>query len=82
MSDLTSSATTEGASGVAGGMPAESDLPAMQGLDEATDDPSDPQAAGQDHAASPEQRLDDLDQGVDQQAASDPMPDAAGSSGA
>ncbi len=79
MTELVSGTTPEGPGGAAGGTPAESDLPALQGLAAAADDPSDPEAAGQHPTARPEQRDDGKDAG--RSAASDPMPDAAGSGG-
>jgi hypothetical protein len=79
MSELVSGSTPEGPSGAAGGTPSESDLPAMQGLGDAADDPSDPEAAEQRPDTSQGQRLGDLGRSGDDQASSDPMPDTGGS---
>jgi hypothetical protein len=75
------SQTAGSASGAAGGTPSESDLPRMQGLDENTDDPSDPSAAGAGASDEVNQTVDDPALGEDDESASDPMHDIAGTSG-
>jgi len=61
----------------AGGTPSESDLPAMQGLGESVDDPSDPTASRRD---ADDRGLADpaVPSGEDDESPSDPMPDMAG----
>jgi hypothetical protein len=78
MSDI--SGTTP--AGAAGGTPSESDLPAMQGLDESTDDPSDPTAARQ-NSDSDQAETPDLAElaATDDEGPSDPMPDMSGTGG-
>lgn len=80
MSDFVSGSTPDGPSGAAGGTPTESDLPAMQGLGDAADDPSDPEAADQGSDLSQGQRLSDGGRSGDAQSSSDPMP-ATGAEG-
>lgn len=80
MSDITG-ANPAGADAAAGGTPSESDLPAMQGLGESTDDPSDP-TAGREGQDLPQ--ADDITQqagGADDEGPADPMPDMAGTGG-
>jgi hypothetical protein len=80
MSDTTGVDPT-GTDAAAGGTPSESDLPAMQGLGESADDPSDPTAprqqapTGSGDAAGLAGAVGDDDEGP-----SDPMPDMAGTS--
>jgi len=83
MSDMTG-ANPAGAGAAAGGTPSESDLPALQGLDESVDDPSDPTASrrqaadGGDHEAEITGVAGAA--GSDDDGPSDPMPDMAGTS--
>ena len=75
MSDFSETRSAE----VTGGTPSESDLPAMQGLDESTDDPSDPSASRRDSDADRPEAPDVADLATtDDQAPSDPMPDMSG----
>jgi hypothetical protein len=80
MSELVSGSTPEGPGGSAGGTPSESDLPSLQGLGNAVDDPSDPEAAGPNADPTQDEALGDASSGGDR-SASDPMPDPAGSTG-
>ena len=81
MSQMSGGAGPTGLPGASGsGMPDESDLPRLQGLDEAVDDPSDPQAARRGEAAD-EVPFDPQVEPGDGKATSDPMPDMSGTSG-
>jgi hypothetical protein len=81
MTDI-SGAMPGGSSGAAAnGTPSESDLPSMQGLDDSTDDPSDPAAGTRPTNAPGNADLDALATSDDDQSASDPMPDISGTSG-
>jgi hypothetical protein len=80
MSELVSGSTPEGTGGSAGGTPSESDLPALQGLGNAVDDPSDPESAGPHADPAQDETLGGAPTGGDR-SASDPMPDPAGSTG-
>jgi hypothetical protein len=75
MSDGTGPTTSN--AGQATGIPDESDLPAMQGLDD--DDLSDPAAA--EDAAEPDAPNVSQESGTDPKGPSDPMPDMSGTSG-
>jgi hypothetical protein len=79
MSDTTG-ADLAGADNAAGGTPAEHDLPAMQGLDDSVDDPSDPTASRGD-AEQPDVAALAEASGADDEGPSDPMPDMSGTSG-
>jgi hypothetical protein len=85
MSELTGGAATGGqigrADAASGGTPDESDLPSLQGLDEAVDDPSDPEAARSGDDAPGEVPFSQLMSSGDSKSASDPMPDMSGTSG-
>ena len=65
----------------ANGTPSEPDLPSMQGLDDSTDDPGDPEAGTGPRNAPGNADLDALATVDDDQSASDPMPDISGTSG-
>lgn len=85
MSEMTSGAATGGNVGPAdaagGGIPSESDLPGLQGLDDSVDDPSDPEAANRGDDAPGEVPFADLMNSGDSKSASDPMTDTSGASG-
>jgi hypothetical protein len=79
MSEMTG-ADPAGAGSAAGGTPSESDLPAMQGLGESVDDPSDPTASRRDADEQGPAGMPDLS-GADEDGPSDPMPDMSGTTG-
>ena len=73
-------ATPAGTGAAAGGTPSESDLPAMQGLGESVDDPSDPTAARPDPDREAGAATDAIPDS-DDEGPSDPMPDMSGTTG-
>jgi hypothetical protein len=67
--------------GAGGGMPAESDLPGLQGLDESVNDPDDPAAAAETEAAAQSTPVEATSESGSPRGSSDPMPDMSGSGG-
>lgn len=80
MSNMSAADGTTRPDAAAGGMPAEPDLPALQGLGDSADDPSDPTAAGS-SPTTPQGQADDPGGSGERAGGSDPMPDMSGSSG-
>jgi hypothetical protein len=81
MSDLSaggSGGPMESPAGAAGGTPAESDLPGLQGLDDSVADPDDPQSGDGSTAESEPTPLSVLSDDEGGAGTSDPAPDTSG----
>lgn len=82
MSDMSGAAASAGQTSspgaAAGGMPDESDLPSIQGLDDSVDDPSDPEAAQRGTDEPDAARFAALSDAGEGKGTSDPMPDMSG----